>query len=78
MKGATMIDLETRKMEVVEKAIKYDLLTTWLINTAELSYAGNELRVKDVADMLKMLEPLQYAAKLHLLHKNNEDAYDPN
>lgn len=63
------MDKELLKLvnDLVEMKTKYDVLIDYLINTATLNYNETDLRVDDVQDILKALEPDKYNDRLETL-----------
>lgn len=63
------MDKELLKLvnDLVEMKTKYDVLIDYLINTATLNYSETDLRVNDVQDILKALEPDKYNDRLEIL-----------
>ena len=63
------MDKELLKLvnDLVEIKTKYDVLIDYLINTSTLNYNETDLRVDDVQDILKALEPDKYNDRLEIL-----------
>lgn len=63
------MDKELLKLvnDLVEMKTKYDVLIDYLINTSTLNYSETDLRVDDVQDILKALEPKKYEDRLEIL-----------
>lgn len=63
------MDKELLKLvnDLVEIKTKYDVLIDYLINATTLNYSETDLRVDDVQDILKALEPDKYNDRLEIL-----------
>lgn len=71
------MDKELLKLiiDLIEVKAKHDTLINYLINNADLNYAGTELRMNNAEEIIRALEPEKYKARFDILiceKKENE------
>lgn len=57
--------------------IKYQIIKDALLSQAELDYTGNGLRIRNAEDVIRIVEPAEYVAKvLALIARKEEGSTD--